>query len=471
MLALHFITHLLFILALGYYLMTNMQWYSYKIERVMFHHTKAWWHFAYFLIPYSLYLLAGAYGFVVVVGYGVLLYDWYRRLDKPLVLTGRVKRFFVALLFFGFFEDLMCVVLGNCANFATMIPLFLAFIVSGALEAILFSGFKNQAKKKLQTHTNMIIVGITASYGKTSIKNFLAHILKARYKTYATPRSVNTLGGVLKDINEDLPSDTEVYIVEMGARGEGDIWEITEFVEPHYAIVGKIGSAHLEYFGSLKKIRNTKMELTQSPRLKEAWVDSSAHINPSEIIHQFNAPLDVKATLEGIDFTLDDTLYHANILGGFNAQNIALAIEVAKALGLSNEQIQTQVSTIKPVQNRLQRINAGGKIILDDSFNGNIDGMLASFELAATHTGRKVLITPGLVEVDKHFNETVAQQANAIFDVIVVTSDLNYPIFKDFIEPQKLLKLSSKDKMQEMLIEQTRVGDLILFANDAPSFI
>jgi UDP-N-acetylmuramoyl-tripeptide--D-alanyl-D-alanine ligase len=317
----------------------------------------------------------------------------------------------------------------------------------------------------------MIIVGITASYGKTSIKNFLAHILKARYKTYATPRSVNTLGGVLKDINEDLPSDTEVYIVEMGARGEGDIWEITEFVEPHYAIVGKIGSAHLEYFGSLEKIRNTKMELTQSPRLKEAWVDSSAHINPSEIIHQFNAPLDVKATLEGIDFTLDDTLYHANILGGFNAQNIALAIEVAKALGLSNEQIQTQVSTIKPVQNRLQRINAGGKIILDDSFNGNIDGMLASFELAATHTGRKVLITPGLVEVDKHFNETVAQQANAIFDVIVVTSDLNYPIFKDFAEPKKLLKLSSKDKMQEMLIEQTRVGDLILFANDAPSFI
>jgi len=471
MLALHFITHLLFILALGYYLVTNMQWYSYKIERVMFHHTKIWWHFAYFLVPYSLYLLAGQFGYIVVVLYLGLLFVWYRGLDKPLVFTGRIKRFFVALLFFGLFEDILCVAIASCANFATMIPLFLAFIVSGALEAILFSGFKNQAQKKLQTHTNMIIVGITASYGKTSIKNFLAHILKARYKTYATPRSVNTLGGVLKDINEDLPSDTEVYIVEMGARGEGDIWEITEFVEPHYAIVGKIGPAHIEYFGTLEKIRDTKMELTKSPRLKEAWVDSSACINPSDTIHVFNAPLDVKATLEGIDFTLDDTLYHANILGGFNAQNIALAIEVARAFGLSSQEIQAQVATIKPVQNRLQRIDAGGKIILDDSFNGNIDGMLASFELAATHKGRKVLITPGLVEVDKHFNETVAQKANAIFDLIVVTSDLNYPIFKDFIDSSKLLKLSSKDKMQEMLIEQTRTGDLILFANDAPSFI
>jgi UDP-N-acetylmuramoyl-tripeptide--D-alanyl-D-alanine ligase len=471
MLIIDFISHLLFILALGYYLITNMQWYSYRFERVMFHHTKTWWHFVYFLIPYALYLIAGKYGFVVVIGYLALLYSWYKALDKPLVFTGRIKRFFVALAFFAFFEDILCIAMGNCANFATLIPLFLAIIVSNALEAILFNGFKNQAKQKLDTHKDMIIVGVTASYGKTSIKNFLAHILKAKYQTYATPRSVNTLGGVMKDINDDLPQDTEVYIVEMGARGKGDIWEITEFVQPHYAIVGKIGPAHIEYFGKLEHIRNTKMELTQSPRLKEAWVDASANINPSETIHRFDTPLTGEASLDGIRFSLDGIEYEASILGGFNALNIALAIQVAKALGLSDEQIQAQVATIEPVQNRLQRIDAGGKIILDDSFNGNIDGMMTSFELSNTHKGRKVLITPGLVEVDKEYNEQIAAKANEIFDLIIVTSDLNYPIFKDYVESEKLLKLESKEKMQEMLSQHTQAGDLILFANDAPSFI
>lgn len=471
MLALHFISHILFIFALGYYLMTNMQWYSYKFERVMFHHTKTWWHFAYFLVPFALYLLAGIYGFIIVALYLAALFYWYRGLDKPLVWTGRIKRFFVALAFFALFEDILCVAMGSCANFATIFPLFLAIFVSGALESILFNGFKTQAKKKLSTHKDMIVVGITASYGKTSIKNFLAHILSAQFKTYATPRSVNTLGGVMKDVNDDLPEDTEVYIVEMGARAQGDIFEITHFVEPHYAIVGRIGPAHIEYFGSLEKIRDTKMEIIKSPRLKEAWIDNSAHISPIQHIHRFNEYLDVKATLDGIDFRLNETQYHANILGAFNAQNIALAIQVARALGMSEEQIKEQVATIEPVQNRLQRIDAGGKIILDDSFNGNIDGMMASFELASTHTGRKVLITPGLVEVDDLFNEQIAQRANEIFDLVVVTSDLNYPIFKDNVEAEKLHKLASKDKMQEMLIEHTRSGDLILFANDAPSFI
>ncbi|MCK5854140.1 MAG: UDP-N-acetylmuramoyl-tripeptide--D-alanyl-D-alanine ligase, partial [Sulfurovaceae bacterium] len=65
----------------------------------------------------------------------------------------------------------------------------------------------------------------------------------------------------------------------------------------------------------------------------------------------------------------------------------------------------------------------------------------------------------------------VAQRANEVFDVVVVTGDLNYAIFKEHIDEDKLVKLESKSKMQEMLVEETRAGDLILFANDAPSFI
>ena len=478
------IFYVLFIFSMGYYFITNLQWYSYKLNRVLFHHTKTWWHFVYFLVPFSLYMLVSYtsdYGFVVVIAYLALLFQWYKGLDKPLVFTGRVKRFFAAMLLFAIF----IVVVFN--HFGIVIPLFLAYFISMFIEKMLFNGFKVKAEKKIEGMSHMKVVGITASYGKTSIKNYVEHLLKAKYKTYATPRSVNTLGGVMIDVNNDLPEDTEVYVVEMGARGEGDIAEISTFVNPHYVVVGKIGPAHIEYFKTMENIRNTKMEILKTHRLEKAWVHESAMVKPESNVHTFgtkenldirsNNPApefiieDVEATLDATSFTLEGVRYSASILGAFNAMNLAAAVLVAKELGLSDEQIQKQLSTLEPVAHRLQRIDAGGKVILDDSFNGNIDGMMAAFDLATSYEGRKVVITPGLVEVDDELNIQVAKRANEVFDVVVVTGDLNYGIFKDYVEADKLVKLANKGEMETMLTEQTRVGDLILFANDAPSFI
>ncbi|KIM08826.1 MAG: UDP-N-acetylmuramoylalanyl-D-glutamyl-2, 6-diaminopimelate--D-alanyl-D-alanine ligase [Sulfurovum sp. FS06-10] len=475
MLSINILSNILFVLALGYYFMTNMQWYSYKLERVIFHHTKTWWHLVYFVLPLLAYFLLNKYfnlSIVATLIYLGMLYKWNKEQDKPLVFTGRIKRFFSALVFFTLFIVMLKFTGFKYESFAVLIPLFLAYIVSVMMEKMLFLGFQKKAEKKLERMPNMVVIGVTASYGKTSIKNYIAHILSAKYKVYATPRSVNTFGGVLKDINDDLPSDTEVYVVEMGARGAGDIAEITQFVNPHLVVVGKIGPAHIEYFKNLENIRNTKMEILSSERLKEAWVDQSAKLQPIKHVHAFGKEISgIKATLDGLDFEMDNEQYHANILGAFNAMNLGLAIKVAKALDVDVDSIKKQLNSLKSTPHRLQRIDAGGKIILDDSFNGNIDGMLEGFNLASTYTGRKVLITPGLVEVDDEFNIQVAQRANEVFDVVVLTGDLNYKIFQENIDEYKLVKLESKDKMQEMLIEKTKAGDLILFANDAPSFI
>ncbi|AKF25256.1 UDP-N-acetylmuramoylalanyl-D-glutamyl-2, 6-diaminopimelate--D-alanyl-D-alanine ligase [Sulfurovum lithotrophicum] len=485
MIIVNYLFYALFLLAMGYYAITNLQWYSYKLERVMFHHTKTWWHFVYFLIPYVLYILvsyaAPQFGFVVVIAYLALFYRWYKGLDKPLVWTGRVKRFYALMVFLALF------VIFAFNHFAVLIPIFLAYFISLFIEKMLFHGFKVKAQKKIDDMKDLTVIGITASYGKTSIKNYIEHLLKAKYRTYATPRSVNTLGGVMKDINDDLPEDTEVYVVEMGARGEGDIAEITTFVNPQYVVVGKIGPAHIEYFRTMENIRNTKMEILRSGRLKEAWIHESAMVKPEKNIHVFGtgenldmktglpAPEylieDVEATLDATSFRLNGVRYSASILGAFNAMNLAAAVLVAKKLGLSDEEIQQGLSTLKAVDHRLQRMDAGGKVILDDSFNGNIDGMMASFDLASTYEGRKVVITPGLVEVDDELNVQVAKRANEVFDLVVVTGDLNYAIFKEHVDPEKLVKLASKGEMESMLVEQTLPGDLILFANDAPSFV
>ena len=461
--------YLLFMLAISYYLITNLQWYSYKIERVLFHHTKSWWHIVYFVLPFALYMGAnylGGYGYIVAPLYVMLLFVWYRGLDKPLVWTGRVKRFVGVVLFVALFIALAF------QTYSVLMPLIVGYLFSTFFEKMMFSGFKKQAEKKLNSIENLTVIGITASYGKTSIKNYIAHLLQAKYRTYATPRSVNTLGGVMKDINDDLPADTQVYVVEMGARGEGDIAEISTFVNPQYVVVGKIGPAHIEYFKTMENIRNTKMEIMQTNRLKEAWVHESAQVKAEAHIHIYGPDIeDVEATLEQTSLVLDGVRYSASILGAFNAVNLAAAVKVAKALGLNDEEIQQGLSTLAPVDHRLQRIDAGGKVILDDSFNGNIDGMMASFDLAATYAGRKVVITPGLVEVDEALNVQVAKRVNEVFDLVVVTGDLNLEIFEKYVEADKLMHLSAKSEMETMLVEETRAGDLILFANDAPSFV
>lgn len=464
-----FFGYFLFVIVSGYYLITNLQWYSYKLKRVILNHTKPMWNIIYFVIPFIIFVVtsrAFGLGIIVSIAYVAALYFWFKGLDKPLVWTGRIKRFFALLVLFAFILSFVA----KCTF--VMAPFILAFIVSLVVEKILFLGFKAKAKAKIENSKDMKIVGITASYGKTSIKNFLNHILEGSFRTYATPRSVNTLGGIIKDINDDLPDNTQVYIVEMGARIKGDIAEIATFVNPQFVVVGKIGPAHIEYFKTLDNIIATKLEILQSSNLKEAWLHASTQAKNSEKIHTFGTNItNTEATLDGISFELDGEKYEVPILGEFNTINLAGAISVALAFGIDKESIKKRLKTLKATPHRLQRIDAGGKLILDDSFNGNIDGMLASFDLASTHNGRKVVITPGLVEADDELNIQVAKRANEVFDLVIVSGNLNWEIFKKYIDESKLLRMEQKSQMQDMLIEHTRAGDLILFANDAPSFV
>jgi UDP-N-acetylmuramoyl-tripeptide--D-alanyl-D-alanine ligase len=457
--------------------MTAMQWYSYKLERLVFHYNRYDWHFYFFLLPLvGYYLLTGFYALLGVIFYAACLVVWQRKIDKKLVFTARVKRFFLFLLLALTFQNLLCLALLACSKFSVLLPLLVAHVLSIAYEKMLFEGFKKAARQKLEHNPNLKIVAITASYGKTSIKNFLAHLLEASFHVYKTPRSVNTLGGIIKDINEALPEQCDVYIVEAGARLQGDIDEIARFVNPHIAVVGSIGPQHLEYFKTLENIRNTKMELLHSVRLEKAFVHESAHAIGNEKVTIFGSELrNVQATLEGLSFDmeLDGKSEHftCKLLGAFNAINIAAAIHVAHALGLGVETIRQGVSSLQGVEHRLQRIDAGGKLIIDDSFNGNLEGMLSSYDLVKTHQGRKVIITPGIVESTEDANKALAEKIDSIFDLVIITGKTNAKILDTHIQKAEKIVLGDKSQLQEILASQTFAGDVVLFSNDAPSFI
>lgn len=472
------ITHIVLIMALGWYMITNLQWYNYKLERVVFKHHKWQWHITYFLSPIILFYIIPDPYFAI---YFYLIYMtsfvlWNRKLDKPLVLTARVKRFLTILLFATFAMTALCLASPDCTNIFIFTPLILTYIISTIVEKIFFISFKHKGKQRHQSIVGLKTVAITASFGKTSIKNYLYHVLKEKYKVYKTPRSVNTIAGIVLDVNRDLPLDTQVYIAEAGARVTGDIEEITMFLEPQICVIGSVGEQHIEYFKTLDNIIHTKMELLKSPKMKMGFVHESVPIKNYPTITKFPNNLHItKSNLDGIWFDVDVDGYtehfHAPVLGSFNAINLTAVILVAHYLGMSIPEIKVALTTLPQVEHRLQKIEAGGKIIIDDSFNGNLEGMLEAVNICSNYEGRKVITTPGLVESTDEANILLAKAINDNFDFVIITGSLNSHLLSANIDKEKVYILKDKSLMEATLAKTTKAGDLILFANDAPNFI
>ncbi|MEA3498185.1 MAG: UDP-N-acetylmuramoyl-tripeptide--D-alanyl-D-alanine ligase [Campylobacterota bacterium] len=471
------LTHILVVMSLGWYMITNLQWYNYKIQRVILKHHKQQWHIVYFATPFILYYILPTLYFNI---YFYLLYltsfiFWNRNLDKPLVLTSRVKRFLTLLLFITFAVDSLVMASAE-GTYGLFLPLLLTYGITTILEKIFFMRYKANAKNHLKTFRTLKIIAITASYGKTSIKNYLYQVLNKKFNVYMTPRSVNTIGGIVKDVNDKLPIATDIYIAEAGAREQGDIETIANFLEPQYAIIGSVGEQHIEYFKTLDNIIHTKMEILKSPRLIHGFVHDSVPILKYDTITSFPNNLEIiRSDLNGIwfDITIDETVehFHAPVLGSFNAINLTAVILMAKELGMSIDEIKVALHNLKQVEHRLHISKIGGKVILDDSFNGNIEGMLEAVQIASTHDGRKVIVTPGIVESTMEANVKFAQAIDDVFDLVIITGNLNAKVLEKTIKKTKPIMLEDKSKLQEVLAKETHLGDLILFANDAPNFI
>lgn len=460
----------IFVMTLGYYFISAFQWFNYRIKRVIFHYTKPMWHIYFIILP--LFLIAIFDNFIyqisITILYLIATIFWAYKLDKRVVITARVKRFF-AFLIVGFGLFIFCPYSGNWL-FHTIFSLIFAILFSTLSEKIVAIWYKNQAISKLKSMPNLKIILVTASFGKTSIKNFIYDIANGELKTHKTPRSVNTLLGIIRDINDNLSSDVELYIVEAGARLSGDIDEIAKFINPQIVVIGQIGGAHLEYFGSLDRVRAAKLEALNSNRLKTCIAHSSTNLKDKAIIYD-ELVSGVRSTLDGVwfDMSLDGVKRHfsANLLGEFNSYNLAAAILACKAAGVKN----INLDNIKSVEHRLQRIDASGKVIIDDSFNGNLNGMISSYKLVSEFNGRKILLTPGIVEGGDGVNSELSKVINDIFDIVVITSALNESELKRYLNKPEVFVLVDKAKMNEFLASHTMSGDLILFSNDAPSFI
>ncbi|MBZ7928024.1 MULTISPECIES: UDP-N-acetylmuramoyl-tripeptide--D-alanyl-D-alanine ligase [Campylobacter] len=470
--SLYFINSLLFNFCVSFYLISALQWYSYKLNRIVFHYHKPLWHLYFLLCPYLMFLVFPLYSLIYFIILAPILYFWNKSIDKKLIFTNKVKWFFVFVFIYNTLFAILALRFSFLFNLCTLILALLSLKIYDLFSKIYY---KKQAKSKLNNLSNLKIILITASFGKTSIKNFLYELLKDDFKVYKTPRSVNTLMGIVADINNNLNQQTQIYIAEAGARLKGDIDEITRFLEPQICIIGEIGNAHLEYFKNIDNIRQTKLEALNSKRLEKAFLHTSTLKKENEIITLYDNKINnINSNLEGLKFEISFKqelhTFKSQILGEFNAQNLCVCILCANYLGVNFESIKNNILNIKSVEHRLQIISKKPKFIIDDGFNGNFKGMSESYRLCKLYKGRKVLVSPGIMEVSKEENIKLAQIINDCFDLAIITANVNAEIFEKELSITKII-LKEKSELVNVLAKETKNNDLILFSNDAPSFM
>lgn len=474
------IANFIFMLSIGFYVMQNLQWFNYSVWRTITKHTKYSWHLIYVVMPFLLLFILREYFCFYLVIHIILLCVWYYKLDKKLVFTNRVMRFFITLTIF-LAVDFIINIIFDSPIYSSVIALVVVLLESKISETVIMREYRTLALEKLASMPNLKIIAITASYGKTSMKNFIYAMLCKQYHTYATPRSVNTIGGIIADINDNLPEEADIYIVEAGARQKGDIDKIAKLLNHQIAVIGEIGEAHLEYFKTIENTKSAKYEILNSDSLEQVYLfkdnESPSTLENVKITRFPSEVKNIDSTLKETKFSLkvgknEFIDFETKILGKFNIANIAVAVAIAKDFGISNKEIQKSVENLKAVEHRLEKIEVNSKLILDDSFNGNLDGMSEAIRLSSLHRGgKKIIITPGLVETSVENNTKLALLIDRVFDIAIITGDLNSAILARNITNAQKIILKDKMNLNSILSSFSHSGDLLLFANDAPNYI
>lgn len=437
--------------------------------------------------------------------------DFTHKKKTPLVITFRVKRLIAllfiictaisyALIYFSFYLQSLNLEWLRF-SFICFTPLLtpyavlLAFLILSPFEEINNKNYIIRAKRKLAKNSNLIKIGITGSYGKTSVKNILNTMLKQKYNVLSTPASFNTPMGLTKTILKQLNKSHEVFIAEMGATNRGDIKYICDFVKPDIGIITAIGNQHFESFKTIENLKNTKYELIEAlPNKYFAAFNGDSSISmelydkcntdkiftKSDNEKSFIKCKNIVTNENGIQFDLEKDGEIVNcssiLLGRHNISNILLSAGVAYKLGVSLNQIKEAILQLKAVPHRLEIIQNNGINIIDDSFNANSEGTVAALNVLNEFDGKKIIVTPGLIELghlqDKENYKFGKNMAEVCDFVILIGQNQTEPIYNGLIDnnfdKNNINIVNSLEDAKGVLAKILKKGDTVLFENDLP---
>jgi UDP-N-acetylmuramoyl-tripeptide--D-alanyl-D-alanine ligase len=439
----------------------------------------------------------------------------YRRTQskKPLTFTPRMVRLTTATLLlimippvFGtwvsfmpsefLFDIYFVALIWVFADILVPYWVFPASLILQPVEDHIQKRFIRSAIDKLGRLKHIKVIAITGSYGKTSTKFILRDILKQRFNVCFTPGSYNTPMGITKVINEDLDASHELLILEMGARYPGNIEELCDIATPDISVVTNVGVAHLETFGSVDVIRETKGALVRRVRPDGLVVLNADDENVmrmkgrNDVFYSTTGlksgdiqAKNIRYDEHGCTFTVimpDGTTGEAQsrMLGAHNVANILQGIAVGLHLGMRLPTMLLAISEIEPVEHRLELKRQGSILVIDDAFNSNPVGAANAVEiLSQFEGGRRVIITPGMVELGdleemaNYEFGTAIGRAN-LDRIYLVGPERSRPIRDGIIsgggDVDKIFTVRTLFEANNDLKNWLQPGDIILYENDLP---
>lgn len=465
-----------------------------------------------FLIS-SLLFCFGLYIFMSLFSAFLLGWNTYSSINlqkksiKKLVFTGRIKRLysaasillliFIILYFFSYetFIGRLAAALILLLSYIAPILLYLCWAFTLPIEKAFTNFYINDAKRILKEHKDLIVIGITGSYGKTTSKFILTRILNEKYNVVCTPHSFNTPMGVVRTIRENLKPQTQIFVCEMGAKNIGDIKEICDIVNPDIGMITSVGPQHLETFKTVDNVFLTKFELADAVNSKNGVVFVNGDSN--EILKRIdNSSFSVYGTKSDFNFFAKDISYGRNgseftidingkslklstkLLGLHSIINIIGAVSIAKHLEVSDEDIMFAVSSLKPTEHRLEiKPTVNGSLMIDDAYNANPEGCLEAVRVLGSFEGmKKAIITPGLIELgDKEYeyNFNLGLEAAKYCDIMIfVGKNRSKPLTdaakkSEFSEDDYFVAESFREAM-EIFLKFADDNWVVLIENDLP---
>jgi UDP-N-acetylmuramoyl-tripeptide--D-alanyl-D-alanine ligase len=351
--------------------------------------------------------------------------------------------------------------------YGIVIPLYIFEVV--VQKPLVFFALR-KTRQALEKH-RAVKIGVAGSFGKTSMREILKTVLAAGKSVAAPPESYNTPLGIAKFV-QGLTGEEEILIFELGEYYPGDVRKLCRIVRPDWGFVTGANEAHLEKFKTVDRAAKTVFELGEFVKADQLYVNGE-----NELVKKYAPPgsaqygragvrdwriTDARTGLDGTSFVLakDNARVeaHSKLLGMHNIGPLAAAADIASRLGLSPAQIEEGISRTQPFSHRLEpKTDASGVVTLDDSYNGNPDGVRAVIDFLAPLKGhRRFYVTPGLVEMGSRKE--------------AVHREIGRELAAAGIEKTILIKNSVTRYIEEGLKEKNYQGEIIWFDDALAAF-
>jgi len=428
---------------------------------------------------------------------------------KPLVMTARAKRIYATTLALIAAIGVVAALSSDLALvWIVAVQLVPIALVAGNLllapfEVRVQARYWREARAVLQ-RVDPIVIAITGSYGKTSIKHILGHVLETAGPTLITPGSVNTAMGIARTIRERLGPHHRYFVVEMGAYGIGSIERLCALTPPRIGIISAIGKAHYERFKSLDAVARAKFELAEAVRAHDGTVivasDVMEFAGPREFVERHREMVVSVGVDDGADLVINTLRQepegivaeiswrgqgyelHAPLFGLHQGKNIALAFAAACTLGVPPEDVVASLKSTPQIAHRLEVKRQGaGPVVIDDAYNSNPVGFasaLALLDALRRPGGRRILVTPGMAELgSEHEAEhaRIGRLAASHVDILVAVAPHRVaPLAAAFAEAapdRDIVSCPSFADAQSWLDRNLAGPDVVLVENDLPDLL